>query len=667
MGNIDDSCCKRIIANFENNEIFSPSPEEKKNQLNDDRYFNKDFLFDNDLTSRILGNPMNNGNFIEDSQVNLKKFSPINKLNGQAKEEGGELDLEQNIDQNKTTADYLKELLQNNNNQGSVNNNNHILDDKILEIDEDKKLNNILNNINEPNPATNLKIYNSVYQPEKNASQFDLNLNNEKLAQSLIYGNNKTVDLTERINDNNNISSTPLLYSTNVNLNNNNSQIDLIHNDNTPQNVSSAQAILMSLSMNNKNNPQGNNNKFETKLGESVISYGVNLKENNDDKSQKFLEGIVNKTNKPIDNLYYEPSGVKLNQGEINVKSSYNTLTKKSNIHVESSDEDNDNLNVNDIIEVSQKEPQNKSILKKSKDNETVNRHKTDQTKSNRKEAERIIRQLKKMSGLEEDRAFNLEGWKDFYKSNEKFFLYDHGDVISDQYIIEGDIEDERACAVYKGDVNEARQKHGFGTIFTKDSITQGDFREDELNGWGRIAKKNGEIFVCKMVDGKPNGKGIYKNEKGYHYKGEFEDGKRTGVGRLKTPKFLYDGNFLNNKLQGKGKIKFLKNGHIYEGDFDRNEMSGYGIFKWKNGDVYEGEMYKGVMEGKGKYIYADGEVYEGNYKNGLKHGFGKIFYTNATQYQGTFKNGYADGEGKYIEGNKIRVVYYKDGKIISQ
>ena len=72
-------------------------------------------------------------------------------------------------------------------------------------------------------------------------------------------------------------------------------------------------------------------------------------------------------------------------------------------------------------------------------------------------------------------------------------------------------------------------------------------------------------------------------------------------------------------------------------------------------------------MEGKGKYIYADGEVYEGNYKNGLKHGFGKIFYTNATQYQGTFKNGYADGEGKYIEGNNIRVVYYKDGKIISQ
>ena len=44
------------------------------------------------------------------------------------------------------------------------------------------------------------------------------------------------------------------------------------------------------------------------------------------------------------------------------------------------------------------------------------------------------------------------------------------------------------------------------------------------------------------------------------------------------------------------------------------------GSYKWKEGHSYDGKWQKDVMEGEGKFIWSDKEIYEGTFsKNDLK------------------------------------------------
>ena len=76
---------------------------------------------------------------------------------------------------------------------------------------------------------------------------------------------------------------------------------------------------------------------------------------------------------------------------------------------------------------------------------------------------------------------------------------------------------------------------------------------------------------------------GIFKYQNGMFYKGEykiFEDKKlRNGKGimiyKIKgIKKETYEGNFENNKKNGKGIYNFL-NGDIYEGNFENDNFNG--------------------------------------------------------------------------------------------
>ena len=79
-----------------------------------------------------------------------------------------------------------------------------------------------------------------------------------------------------------------------------------------------------------------------------------------------------------------------------------------------------------------------------------------------------------------------------------------------------------------------------------------------------------------------------------------------------------YIGNFVDNKMTGKG-IKIFVNNAVYEGDFINGLFHGNGIMKYANGDVYEGEWKDNKKSGMGKYRYANGDVYEGKWKDDKK------------------------------------------------
>ena len=52
----------------------------------------------------------------------------------------------------------------------------------------------------------------------------------------------------------------------------------------------------------------------------------------------------------------------------------------------------------------------------------------------------------------------------------------------------------------------------------------------------------------------------------------------------------------------------------------------GFGVYKIDDA-TYEGNWVEGRKEGKGKIIFKSGSIFEGEFKNDLKHGFGKMYY----------------------------------------
>ena len=233
-----------------------------------------------------------------------------------------------------------------------------------------------------------------------------------------------------------------------------------------------------------------------------------------------------------------------------------------------------------------------------------------------------------KMGPIPSDDDFSLLGWKKFYPQNNPFFNYDKGFVIPYGVKIKYP-NDPNRVSIYEGDVNINNERHGFGRLTTTKGVFLGEWRNDQFTGWGRETRRNGKILEGKYINGYIEGKGILRNSKGNSYIGDFSNSKRHGIGVLDTHKIHYEGEFKNDKLNGKGKITFKNEGHYYEGDFENNEINGYGTFKWKNGDCYTGQMLNGKMHGLGRYRYNTGQVFEGTYANGIKQGGGRIYNIN--------------------------------------
>ena len=262
-----------------------------------------------------------------------------------------------------------------------------------------------------------------------------------------------------------------------------------------------------------------------------------------------------------------------------------------------------------------------------------------------------------------ENDDFSEDGWKRYYPSNERFFLYNKGEVYPNQVRL-NNIDNPEKLEIYEGEVNHDNLKHGSGVLTTPYYILKGTWRKGEFTGWGKKYIRNGDVLEGKFVNGELNGKGTFKNKDSL-YIGEFVNGKRSGKGDLRTEKYHYKGEFKDNKFDGIGSIEFLTEGHSFEGTFEKNEINGKGIYRWSNGDIYEGEMKNGKMNGKGKYTYIEGKIYEGEYVNGIKEGKGKLMHPDGKCFNGNFKNGVPDGEGLYTEnGNTLKVLFSK-GKFV--
>ncbi len=115
----------------------------------------------------------------------------------------------------------------------------------------------------------------------------------------------------------------------------------------------------------------------------------------------------------------------------------------------------------------------------------------------------------------------------------------------------------------------------------------------------------------------------------------------------------MYEGEFVNNKKQGKGTIQ-MSNGTTYEGEWDNDTMSGRGkiVFTKSFYRNYAGEFSNGQMHGNGVMHMTNGDKYEGQWNNGEMHGTGALTFANGEKYEGEFVNGQMTGDGRFYDAN---------------
>jgi hypothetical protein len=107
-----------------------------------------------------------------------------------------------------------------------------------------------------------------------------------------------------------------------------------------------------------------------------------------------------------------------------------------------------------------------------------------------------------------------------------------------------------------------------------KYNIYEGEFRE----------AKDKNIF---------EGNGIYIETNGSVYTGQFKNNMKNGQGNYKFCNYLtgfYDGEWKDDKMDGKGYLVYFNKGESYDGEFHEGFRDGFGIEKKDMRSRYEGE-----------------------------------------------------------------------------
>ena len=157
-------------------------------------------------------------------------------------------------------------------------------------------------------------------------------------------------------------------------------------------------------------------------------------------------------------------------------------------------------------------------------------------------------------------------------------------------------------------------------------------------NGIGTYLFKDNSRAEGKWENGKLKGKCKIFYASGNYYEGEMINNTKNGNGLYKTQEAEINGIFLNDTLNGKGKIIFSDK-TIHEGIFKNDLLNGLGKIIFPDGSYYEGVFTNNYLNGKGIYVFKNGDKYEGNFKNNERHGDGVIYFLKGGSLKGTWVN----------------------------
>ncbi|KAG2410392.1 Phosphatidylinositol 4-phosphate 5-kinase [Vigna angularis] len=125
----------------------------------------------------------------------------------------------------------------------------------------------------------------------------------------------------------------------------------------------------------------------------------------------------------------------------------------------------------------------------------------------------------------------------------------------------------------------------------------------------------------------------------------------------------VYIGKMKDVLPHGKGKYTW-SDGTVYEGDWVDGKMTGKGVITWPRGAKYEGEFCGGYLHGHGTFTHSTGCIYTGGWRMDAHHGIGRKTYFNSDIYDGLWKEGIREGCGReYMQGvlNMERIRHYSE------
>jgi len=135
-----------------------------------------------------------------------------------------------------------------------------------------------------------------------------------------------------------------------------------------------------------------------------------------------------------------------------------------------------------------------------------------------------------------------------------------------------------------------------------------------------------------------------------YKFENSAADLKGSETNPLKmgeNEEYVYHGQFLGNKMHGKGHL-LDKQGNLIVAPFFDGVAKGTGAIYFSNGNYYFGRLANTDMD-NGKMVYPDGTVYTGDFKSGKRDGRGTFTYPDGSKYEGAWKNDVENGVGRLI------------------
>eukprot|EP01035_Chromulina_nebulosa_P027401 gene27401-36041_t len=121
-------------------------------------------------------------------------------------------------------------------------------------------------------------------------------------------------------------------------------------------------------------------------------------------------------------------------------------------------------------------------------------------------------------------------------------------------------------------------------------------------------------------------------------YEGDYKDGLKHGFGKMKFPNGdLYEGEWVENKIEGEGTYTYKKSGDIYSGSWVSNKKSGQGTLEFgSDSSMLVGTWIDGQIT-TGTWVLKGAAVYEGQFKLGRPFGEGKFNFESGLSQTGSY------------------------------
>ena len=271
--------------------------------------------------------------------------------------------------------------------------------------------------------------------------------------------------------------------------------------------------------------------------------------------------------------------------------------------------------------------------------------------------------------GLETSRVWMYDGsWKedifDGYGEYNWLNKVYKGNFLQGKFKGEGKLLDLYLGTSFEGEFEENQMKTGI-SIDQNGNVYEGEFLNNMYDDQkGKIRFSNGDYYEGPFNQGKMEGqKGTYSYNNNSVYEGGMRNNIWSGPGKLVTPIFTYEGDFLFGRYEGCGEL-IIENAnydtevHVMKGIFKNGILQGDKCrIKFRNGSVFDGKL---------EYLGVD-------IRNKLDDSFSLVKFKQSN-YDATGTLTQTDREGRtilttgrFLRGNLQGKVSMKNGSRISE